>query len=75
MTIWKKNSKWLKQFIRDFSLFIKECYRIVWSVEKIEKVKTQKSNNVRNIRIMLSSKCANVIVKKQDLSKSAKLLH
>ena len=75
MTIWKKNSKWLKQFIRDFSLFIKECYRIVWSVEKIEKVKTQKSNNVRNIRIMLSSKCANVIVKKKDLSKSAKLLH
>ena len=75
MTIWKKNSKWLKQFIRDFSLFIKECYRIVWSVEKIQKVKTQKSNNVRNIRIMLSSKCANVIVKKQDLSKSAKLLH
>ena len=25
-----------------FSLFIKQCYRIAWSVEKIQKVKIQK---------------------------------
>ena len=24
-----------KQFIEDFSLFIKECHRIVWSIERI----------------------------------------
>ena len=35
--IWKKKSKIqrLNQFIEDFSLFIKQCYHIVWSVEKI----------------------------------------
>ena len=32
----------LIQFIQGFSLFIKKCYHVVWSVEKIEKVKTQK---------------------------------
>ena len=31
-----------KNFIEDFSLFIKQCYFIVLSVEKIEKLKTQK---------------------------------
>ena len=43
MTKWKK--KWkiqrLKQFIEDFSLFIKQCYCVVWSVENLQKVKTQ----------------------------------
>ena len=28
--------------MKDFTLFIKQCYRIVWSAEKIQKVKTQK---------------------------------
>ena len=28
--------------MEDFSLFIKQCYRIVWSIEKIQKVKIQK---------------------------------
>ena len=32
----------LIQFIQGFSLFIKKCYHVVWSVEEIEKVKTQK---------------------------------
>ena len=32
----------LKQFIKDFSPFIKQCSQIVWSVEKIQKVKNQK---------------------------------
>ena len=30
------------KFIVDFSLFTKQCYRIVWSVEKIQKVRIQK---------------------------------
>ena len=36
-----KNWK-LQQFIKDFNLFIKQCYLTIWSVEKIQKVKTQK---------------------------------
>ena len=41
--MWKKESKiWrLKQFIENLSLFIKECYRIAWNVEKIQKVKSK----------------------------------
>ena len=31
----------LKQSIKDFRLFIKKFYLIVWSVEKIQKVKSQ----------------------------------
>ena len=30
------NNKW------KFKLYMKQCYLIVWSVEKIQKVKTQK---------------------------------
>ena len=30
-----------KKLIKEFSLFIKQCYHIVWSVEKIQKVKIQ----------------------------------
>ena len=33
----------LKQLIEEFkSLFTKQCYRILWSVEKIQKVEVQK---------------------------------
>ena len=32
----------MHKFIEDFSLFIKQYYHIVWSVEKIQKVKIQK---------------------------------
>ena len=32
----------LQQFIKDFDWFIKQCYIIVWTVEKMRKVKTQK---------------------------------
>ena len=31
---------WLKKFAEVFSLFEKQCYRIVWAVEKIQKAKT-----------------------------------
>ena len=39
----RKNSKtsWVFSW-KDFNLFIKQCYRIVWCVEKIKKVKIQK---------------------------------
>ena len=35
----KEEIKSLKtsMFIKDFSLFIKQCYRIVWNIEKIRK--------------------------------------
>ena len=31
-----------RQFIIDFRLFIKQCYRIAWRVEKKQKVRIQK---------------------------------
>ena len=37
-----KKSKDLIMFIKDFSIFIKQCYNIVWSEENIQKVKIQK---------------------------------
>ena len=30
-----------RQFIKNFSLFIKQCHRFVWSLEKIQKLKIQ----------------------------------
>ena len=38
----KKKLKRDKQFIEDFSWFIKQYYHIVWSAEKIQRVKIQK---------------------------------
>ena len=32
----------LQQFIKDLDWFKKQCYIIVWTVEKMRKVKTQK---------------------------------
>ena len=37
----------LNQFIKDFSLFTKHCYRIVCSAEKVQKVKTQKLSRLK----------------------------
>ena len=37
-----KKLKDLIKFIGDFSLFIKQCYHIVWSVKKIQKVNIKK---------------------------------
>ena len=31
----------LKQSIKDFTLFIKQWYRFVWSIEEIQKVKPE----------------------------------
>ena len=53
-----KNLKRLKQFIEDFSLFIKQYYHIVWSVEKNIESESLKVVNTKNGRILLLSKCA-----------------
>ena len=55
MMIWKKQSKiWrLKQFIIDFSLFIKQCHRIVWSVKKNKK----KTEN-KNLKVVTTKMCS-----------------
>ena len=37
--------KYLPKFIEDFSLFIRQCYRINWSVEKIPKKNTAKKSS------------------------------
>ena len=44
MTKWKEKQKFkdLIKFIEDFNLFIKQCYRVVWSAEKMQKVEIQK---------------------------------
>ena len=44
MMILKKKSKIkkLKQFKEGFSLFIKQCCHIVWNLETMQKVKTEK---------------------------------
>ena len=57
MAKWKKKPKikWLKHFIKDFSLFVKKCNRFTWKAEKIQKVKIQKFTKGRT---MLLSKCA-----------------
>ena len=33
---------------KDFNVFIKQCYLIIWSLEKIQKVKTQKLQSKMN---------------------------
>ena len=55
MNIWI-NLK-LYKGIKTFNILIKQCYRILWSVEKIQKVKIQKLKEKKSARIMLSSKC------------------
>ena len=37
-----------QQFIKDFNIFIKVCYRIVWSVEK--NAESKKPKEVRRIK-------------------------
>ena len=44
----KKEIYKLIQFIQGFSLFIKQCYHVVWSVEKIEKPKSCKDKTRKN---------------------------
>ena len=61
MLLWKKKSeiKRLKQFIKDFNLFIKQCYVTVWSKEgkKSTESKKRKVKKIKNRRAMLSSNC------------------
>ena len=53
-------------------LYIKQCCLIVWSVEKIQKVKIL--IRTKNGRIMLLSKCKCAIVKNWNLWKNKKLV-
>ena len=64
-----KNLKRLKQFIEDFSLFIKQYYHIVWSVEKNIESESLKVVNTKNGRILLLSKCAACDSKKSTFIK------
>ena len=57
--------------MEDFSLFIKQCYQFVWSVEKIQKVKIPKLQRP-NGRIMLLLKCAVCDSKKSKSIKQQK---
>ena len=66
------NLKTRKQFIEDFKkdLFIKQCYRVIWSVEKNRESKNPKIVKTKNGKIILLSNYAVCGVKNRDLSKS-----
>ena len=50
-------------------LYIKQCYHILWSVEKIQKVKIQKLRGPKSEKIMLLSKCVVCDTKKTKFKK------
>ena len=64
----------LPKLIKTFNIIIKKCYRIVWSVGKIQKVKIEKLEEQKNVKIMLLSKCEmcdsknSKFIKKQEAS-------
>ena len=66
------NLKTRKQFIEDFKkdLFIKQCYRVIWSVEKNRESKNPKIVKTKNGKIILLLNYAVCGVKNRDLSKS-----
>ena len=59
----------LKQLIEEFSLFTKQCYRILWSVQKIQKVEVQKLLTQKGEECFCQNNIC-MIVKKQNLSKT-----
>ena len=77
----KRNKKFkdLIKFIEHFSLFIKQCYRIVLSAEKVRKVKIQKLQGQKDRGIMILSKCLvcdskkSKFIKHQDASLGIKI--
>ena len=64
----------LQQLIKDFNAFIKQCYHIVWSVEKTDS-KNPRVANIKKEKTMLFSKCAvceskkSTFFKEQEASK------
>ena len=64
----ERNQKFkdLIEFIEDYSLFVKQCYRIVWSIES----KNLKVARRKNGRLMLLSKCAVGNSKKSNFIKT-----
>ena len=74
MNMWKKKSKiWIhKQFSKDFSLFITQCYCMAWSVEENTGSKNPKVARTKNGKIMLLSKCAVCGRKKVEIYKRAR---
>ena len=46
-----------RHFIEDFSLLIRQCHNIVWSVEKNTESKNPKGVKIKSERIMLLSNC------------------
>ena len=65
----------MQKLIEGFSLFIKECYRIVWSVEKIQKVKIEKLQGQKTEEQCFNQNVQCVIVKNQTLLKNKKLVN
>ena len=54
--------------MKNFSLIIKQCYLIVWSAEKIQKVKFQKLQQQKKENQSFHKNVHCVAVKYQDLS-------
>ena len=74
MIIWKKKSKIEKfqHFFKDLNLLIKQFYLVVWSIEKIQKIKTQKLWIKE--KQWLYQKEQYVTLKNQELFRSGKLV-
>ena len=53
-----ENLKTVEQSMKDFNLFIKQCYLIVWSIEKNTISETPKVVETKKERTMLLWKCA-----------------
>ena len=64
----------MRQFMEEFSLFVKQFYRIiVWSVEKLQKLKIQKLQG-QKVEECFYQNVQHVIVKSRNLSKNKKLV-
>ena len=63
----------IKQFIKDFDLFIKRCSPIVWNVEQIKKAKTQGLKIQKEENECFYQNFQLMAVKNLDLLKSKKL--
>ena len=59
------------KYIDKFKLYVKQCYHLVWSVEKIQNVKSCKDKKQKNNGFYQNVQC--VILKNQNLSKNKKL--
>ena len=76
----KKKSKLQKhqQFVRDFNLFLKQCYCMVWTAEKNRKytsvAKTNKGKLLFSLKYAVCDSKILILVKNQEASRLLKFM-